>query len=237
MGCGQQEYSTEFVFVIEETIMLNKDTWNQMHKNDYHPKVSGIIARISKDLSDKANPYGHLFEEWSDILKTIISVKEKTVLEIGHGGGWYLAQCLRDGATQVVGIEVSEEINDRAQAALAHFGFNDCRLYLADESCLEKMPEKIDVIYTITVFQHTDQSITEKYLSTVKCVLNTGGRMYAQFYIKDKGQIKDPPRTVTYSYEELEAIFDRSDLVVERKGELRWNSATDWWGVFELSVK
>ena len=214
--------------------MLNRSAWDEMHKNDYHPKVAGIVHRISKDFTDKSNPYGHLFEEWSGILNTSIDVTGKTVLEIGHGGGWYLAQCLRDGAKHAIGIEVSEEINDRVKAAFAHFGLENFKLYLADESCLEKVTDKVDLIYTITVFQHTDQSITEKYLSTAKCILNAHGVMYAQFYMTGSGTTKNPPEFVSYSEEEVALMLSKCGLQIESHGGFKLCNSTDWWGIYCL---
>jgi protein-L-isoaspartate O-methyltransferase len=93
-----------------------KYIWSRLHSSEYHPDVEGITARIE---TAKHNPEEYsLLQFWSGHLHYPLNVSGKRVLEIGHGGGWYLAEMLDSGAESVCGLEISEALNMRASQAL-----------------------------------------------------------------------------------------------------------------------
>jgi len=62
---------------------LQKSKWDKLHNEDYHPTVAKIVDRINEHRQKNI----WLFDEWSDLLGIKLDVNEKTILEIGCGGG------------------------------------------------------------------------------------------------------------------------------------------------------
>jgi cyclopropane fatty-acyl-phospholipid synthase-like methyltransferase len=215
--------------------MLNKKQWDAMHERNYHPPIDDIIKRISNDINGtNGNP---LFVEWSEGLKENIDVKNKSVLEIGHGGGWYLAQMIRSGAKNVIGIEINDHINFKANQALHHFNINNFKLYSAKETGFTHIKEKVDIIYSITVFQHTDVDITKAYLLTSKNILNESGCLYLQFYLNETNPSKSM-FAVKYTQNELLDLFDKCGLKQCNFYDLRWDGCgEDYWRIYKLMEK
>jgi hypothetical protein len=60
---------------------LQKAKWDKLHAQGYHPPVKEAISKV------KTAAGGWLFGEWGQLLGIDINVKNKTVLEIGFGGG------------------------------------------------------------------------------------------------------------------------------------------------------
>lgn len=219
--------------------MLQKDKWIQLQKNGYFPGVEENIIRIENDIKDIDDKRHNLFLEWSGILDMPIDCRDKTVLEIGHGGGWYLAQALTKGAALAIGIEIESLINSKADAALKHFNFKNFILYEADETCLKIVKEKnVDIIYCITVFQHTHPDITRTYLETAKDVLSPTGMIYCQFLMNDVNNSKNPlsgEGVVRYSMKDITDLSNSLGLKIVKQGQLNYpNPHQDYWGIFAL---
>jgi len=218
--------------------MLQKEKWSRLQKDGYHPDVQSNIARIEKDIKNIDDPKNNLMKEWSNILGMDIDCRGKAVLEIGHGGGWYLAQCITKGASLAVGIEIDSLINEKAALAFDHFNYKNYKLYEADETCLEIVTEKIDYIYSITVFQHIHPDLTKKYLHTAKGTLTSEGLILCQFLMNNENNTKNcfsGEGTVRYSEEELQQLFNSMNINVVKKGQLNYpNPFKDFWGIYAL---
>ena len=64
------------------------------------------MARIE---TARAEPYEYsLLQFWSRHLDYPLDVSGKKVLEIGHGGGWYLAEMIDTGALTACGLEIMQ---------------------------------------------------------------------------------------------------------------------------------
>lgn len=53
--------------------------------------------------------------EWHEFKKMFPDLKEKTMLDIGCGFGWHCKYAVENGATQVVGIDLSKKMLERAR--------------------------------------------------------------------------------------------------------------------------
>lgn len=217
---------------------LDKAKWDALHAQNYHPNVAGIIERIEKNRSGETPS---LFSQWEGILNTKLPVKDKVVLEIGHGGGWYLAQQLQQGAKFVIGLEINDVINNKTKQVFNHFGINEYKLYEVDDTCFDCVKEKVDIIFSITVFQHIHMDLTENYFATAHKILNKNGYIVCQFYMNDVTQVKQPDvgeGNVCYSKNELNVMFKNYNFEVKNYGESRWDGcANGYWSIYLLKLK
>lgn len=216
---------------------LQKSTWRKLHGADYCPPVPQIIERITE--ARRKNSW--LFDEWSRILQTDLDVKGKVVMEIGFGGGWYLAQMLYRGASRVVGFEISQSVIQKATAALEALHLNSHQLYEVNKEYLNILsPHTIDLIYEITVFQHVPKSVTKGYLSTAKRVMKEKGQFICQFLMNETHPKEYTPYakegTVRYTHDEVVSMVASCGLSIRKYSNYGdWKDSEDnYWRLYVL---
>lgn len=96
------------------------------------------------------------------------------VIEIGCGIG-RMTRALADRAAHVLGIDVSEEMVDRARRALAQL--DNVELMVGSGRDLTGVADaSVDVAYSFIVFQHIpDPQVTCRYIEEIGRVLRPGG--------------------------------------------------------------
>ena len=208
--------------------------WDRLQNRDYHPGITGIIERIK---NSKLEPVNSLFCNLSDVLKMDIDVKGKSVLEIGHGGGWYLAQALDAGAQDVVGLEISEEINKRAGMALQRLGYKNFRFVLGNGRNLKVLKSKeFDLIFTITVIQHMPTRFAQNYLSDISRLLALNGICVIQTLMSYGSSMKRLSSadlfSVAYSKNEFDYLISQSGLRVIAFAKQEYNSDKTFCGFY-----
>lgn len=213
---------------------LQKSKWRKLHENKYHPSIEKIIERINEHKSQNI----WLFKEWEQILNMQLPVQDKIVLEIGCGGGWYLAQMLYQGAKKVIGIEIDKTIIDKANEAFKNLGLKNYDFHEIDESFFNFIPSKsVDVVYEMTVFQHIFKEITLKYLQDTSRILKDDGIMLAQFLMNDSDPVKNPsPKKegiMYYSHKEVLELARESGLQVDKFANYEWTDGKgSYWRIY-----
>jgi 2-polyprenyl-3-methyl-5-hydroxy-6-metoxy-1,4-benzoquinol methylase len=193
-----------------------------------------------KSESDAAN-YS-LFRRWETQLNTPVHLKNLNVLEIGHGGGWYLAEALRAGCSFAYGVEISSELNERASIAMKSLGYKNFQLQTTDgKSFGSNTPFNLDFIYSITVFQHIPKPYTENYLKLIQQHLGGEGSAVLQFLeSKDNSYqriSKFDVLSIAYSKADLLEMFEAAGLVPLKYGFVDYDSPSDRWGIYMLKRK
>jgi 2-polyprenyl-3-methyl-5-hydroxy-6-metoxy-1,4-benzoquinol methylase len=213
--------------------------WKILHRNSYHPGVEGIIERIENET--RLGKQHSLFCRWSQSLNFNIDLEKKSILEIGHGGAWYLVQAKLQGATRCVGIELLESANTRARIALDRLGFRGIELYEGngkDLSCLKG--EKFDFILSSTVFQHMHTKRFSKYLEEMSKSLTSEGMILMQILQTRQKSVKRLSKYDLYSVEygslELKSIIAKSNLKIFSEFQLEYGSVDRYWGIYALKL-
>lgn len=212
--------------------------WEELHKSGYHPDVDGIVSRIQRHSNGELTT-------WIDFLKSIgVNVpplKGKVFGEIGHGGGWYLAQALEAGASKAIGFEIDDGLNRRAGEALDRLGFQSFELNLVDEffSNLEKLAF-VDVLLCLTVIQHLEPDYLRDYLRTIRENLSDGATFICQVLEHDKPTaVRTSPSdtfSVRYSEADVRRMFQDSGFEVGQYVRHDFESASHW-GIYTLAKK
>ena len=215
---------------------LQKTSWDKLHKKDYHPSVQDSIKRITDHKTNNS----WLFDRWSKTLKIDnIDVKNKTVLEIGFGGGWFLAQMLFRNASKVIGFEISETIITKAQEIFKQLNLKNYEFYEVDENFLNVIPKNsVDIIFEMTVFQHIFPEATKNYLQSAKNILKNNGTIFCQFLMNDANPSKNPctkkrQGVVYYSHLEILDLISECGFKVENFGDYDWTDGNNsYWRIY-----
>jgi protein-L-isoaspartate O-methyltransferase len=208
--------------------------WEKLHSRDYHPNVDGITARISQQREESNTS---LFIRLGQQLDYRIELQNKTVLEIGHGGGWYLASALDSGAREVAGLEISDEINRRAACALQTLGYQNYKLYLGDGKDLNVLKGfKFDFIFSITVLQHMPTWATKKYLQGMADLLDQEGMCVIQTLGSYGPSMKRLSGvdlfSVAYSEKEFDNLLKVCGFQIIRSTKEEYGSDKTYWGIY-----
>lgn len=212
-----------------------KRHWQELHENGYHPDVEGIVSRIQRHSRGELT-------SWIDFLQSIgvevPSLKGRVFGEIGHGGGWYLAQALEAGASTAIGFEIDEGLNERASEALALLGFHAVELNLVDKSfsSLGKLAN-VDLLLCLTVIQHLEPIYLREYLGIIRENLKNEAIFICQVLQHDKPTAvrTSPSDTFSVRYSEADARQLFVDAGFEVTHYVRHDfESSSYWGIFTL---
>jgi len=163
----------------------------------HHVETRGHIVGFKEEIGRTADASPEAFLTWfdhaGDVDETFVrgawdfsvhvarplapylrSPEQKTILEIGHGGGRILASAARHfrGA---VGIDVHDR-NDIVERELSRRGVANVRLMQTDGRGIPLPDASIDVVYSFIVFQHLEKiGIFDEYVREARRVLSPGG--------------------------------------------------------------
>lgn len=217
---------------------LNKEAWDRLQRDGYHPPVEEIVSRIQRDID--VEDVDGILALWGSYLNETIDVRDCNVVEIGHGGGWYLAQCIRAGCKHAYGLEVSEVINTKANSALTQLGYFNFSLNVVDQNFLSLFRFTPDVIYAITVFQHLPTQVLEKYLLSAGTVMSPKSRFYFQTLENDvrtdrRGSLTDV-FSMSYHPDEVANLLQKSGLKIDKRYEHHFDDPHNYWAIYKVSV-
>lgn len=208
-------------------------------------------AYFAKDYDGPEDPYQMLRQRMAGRAMSEINERHmagtetlsgKSVLEIGFGGGWYLAQALREGARQVYGFEAATNIVRSASDAFDRLGIGPYEFHMVDKRYLRAIPPAcIDVAFSITVFQHIHPRATRNYLRTVSGALAKGGYCLFQFVLNEKNPAKSSnvagqEGAVAYTKAEVDQMVSEAGLRTIVYAETYRDAGTgNYWAWYKLA--
>ena len=170
------------------------------------------------------------------------TLRGKAVLEIGFGGGWYLAQALGEGPSRVYGFEAADNIIRTASDAFDRLDLGPYSFCKVDERYLDALPPgTVDVAFSITVFQHIDPRATAAYLRTAARALSGRGYCLFQFLTNEKRPVRnsnapDAEGVVSYTKAEVDDMVSEAGLQTLVYAETWLDPATDnHWAWYKLA--
>ena len=218
--------------------ILQKKKWELLHAEGYHPSVEGIINLINE--LESRNEW--FIEKWSKLISKNIDTHGKTILEIGCGGGWYLAQLLNHGAKKVIGFDVSGVVLEKAKMAFEKLNLKNYEFYEVDDKYLDILPRKsVDIVFEDQVFQHIVPKVTVKYFESSKKILTDEGYLLCQFLMNEKDPLKMPwvknsEGIVYYTHNEVCDLVESAGLKVIRYENLDWqNEKGSYWRLYLIT--
>lgn len=196
------------------------EKWGNLHRsNAYFIRVDGGSDDICDMIRRRTAGEACIISEIDRAhMADAGALRGKTVLEIGFGGGWYLAQALKAGASGVYGFEAADNIVRSASAAFDRLGLGPYRFYRVGNGYLNALPRgSVDVAFSKTVFQHINPRATAAYLRTVPGALRDGVYCLFQFLLNEKNPVKDSnipddEGQVSYTKAEVDAMVSGAGL-------------------------
>jgi cyclopropane fatty-acyl-phospholipid synthase-like methyltransferase len=153
-----------------------KKTWNDFgHIEPYWSVLTHEQFKLGNITEDSINEYfaiGEAHFQWFEsILQSHQSTfKDKIVLDFGCGTGRILKPCAKV-ASKVYGVDISKPHLDKAKEYVP-----TAELYCVEDSeKLPTLPSKVDIIYSLMVFQHNRPPLMKKYIKVLLELLNTDG--------------------------------------------------------------
>ena len=214
--------------------LFQKSKWKKLHEGGYHPTVEQIIEKINERVSQNILQV----KDWERLLEMTFSMKDKTVLEIGSGAGWYIAEMIRLGAKRAIGIEIDKTIIDKSQSALEKLGLTGFEFHEITDDYFNFLPSKsVDLVYEMTVFQHILENITLRYMQETSRILRNDGFMVAQFLMNDSNPIKNPSKNkegiMYYSHDEIVDMAKKSGLTIVKFANYDWSDGKgSYWRLY-----
>lgn len=133
----------------------------------------------------------------------------------------------------VYGIDVSDLILDKARAFTASHGIDNFTAVHA-ELWQQEIPDGIDLVYTMVVFQHLTRDLVKAYISGLADKLTRNGRMLCQFCESRYGThdaaltVHEP--NVNWTTDEIRELLSECGLQLYRldSGQVAEESAWHW---------
>jgi ubiquinone/menaquinone biosynthesis C-methylase UbiE len=110
--------------------------------------------------------------EWPALRALLLDLRGRAVLDLGCGFGWFCRWVREQGASRILGIDVSEKMLTRARDATDDAAITYAR---ADMEQLELPPKSFDLVYSSLAFHYVDH--LETLMAKVYRSLVPGGRL------------------------------------------------------------
>jgi SAM-dependent methyltransferase len=155
-----------------------REAWADIHRKNYHGDYHAIHAR-NTDIWENQN---------SDPLNRSCLFKfdpaGKVVFDVACGGGWYMLDCLTNGAEKVIGFEVDLKLLRRARRSFKAMGIPKDKYGFIDLSAPLPAIPAADIIYCVAMFMHLPFWQACRYFAWINDSLKPGGEAHLQFYQK-----------------------------------------------------
>ena len=184
----------------------NVSYWKQLQDNNYFENHQWY-GKLNDGLKIVGNDYEF-------ISKYVNLNKEMNVVVVGCGYGREAA-LIAPHVKMVYGVDVSETILNKASHFLSENNIHNFTPVLAEE-WENKIPENIDFVYCIVVFQHLTKDLTRAYINGLGNKLNDNGKMLCQFAenpgCTSDAELKAYEPNVGWSNKEIEELILDSGL-------------------------
>jgi len=135
-----------------------------------------FFEKISKDTYTKRNAD----DSWKKLIKQYVDVRNKSVTDIGCGGGIYSIALSELGAQNVIGIDQSENMLEGAMGNCKEYQNIKFQIGSATETNLKS--EEVDVVLERALIHHIKEKDLKNCFNEVKRILKENG----QFIIQDR---------------------------------------------------
>jgi ubiquinone/menaquinone biosynthesis C-methylase UbiE len=154
--------------------------------------------------------------------------ENKTILDIGYGGGRMLAAAARSFAS-AIGVDIHEK-RDLVNKELQGRGLKNVKLISTDGSSIPLQDSSVDIVYSFIVFQHVEKvDVFQAYVREAHRALKSGGLAILYFGRKARWSINRRNPLLLWAdiffenillpdgYLEIQADVNHTNLLLTRK--------------------
>jgi SAM-dependent methyltransferase len=153
-------------------------SWTRLHQSGYHGDYQHIHER-NKGIWGRRQ-----FDPENRTCLFKFNPADKIVFDVACGGGWFMLDCLINGAKKVYGFEINSELIRQAQESFKELGVPEsCYEFIDLSQSLPELPEA-DVIYSVALFMHIPFWQALRYFRWIYKSLAPDGEAHLQFYQK-----------------------------------------------------
>lgn len=203
-------------------------TWGPLHRKCYHGDYASILARnLSAYSGGKAQGV-----ESQTLFR--FDPKDKSLCDIGAGGGWDAAACIGAGGT-VCCLEVDQTLIDMGVRSFREIGIEPCRYrWVNVVGSYDDLP-KFDIVYSRAVFMHLPIELVIAYWQWTAQHLTASGEAHFQLYQSDgKTTFCCPFKDYVILDSEAEAILQSCGLSIVDRREIRRLDMEPVWTMYIL---
>jgi SAM-dependent methyltransferase len=110
--------------------------------------------------------------EWPVMRSMLPDMRDARVVDLGCGYGWFCRWAAENGASEVLGIDISEKMLDQARAGTDHEAITYRR---SDLEGLSLPAETYDLVYSSLAFHYVEDG--KRLYRTIHDILVPGGRL------------------------------------------------------------
>jgi len=202
------------LFTPTESIKKSKEKWNSLARKNAQYYIWTEKEKFTDDEFRKSGirDYKTYIKNDELLNQKLQKIHAKTALEIGCGVG-RVTEYFKDDFEKIYGIDISEEMIQRAKKRLPHEQFT----FIANNgSHLPLENETIDFIFSYIVFQHIPSyKIIKEYMNEIYRVLKPGGI----FKVQVRGLEVDKKKWyygVHFNEQKIKKILDKTKLKMLR---------------------
>ncbi|KAF5033224.1 Trans-aconitate 2-methyltransferase [anaerobic digester metagenome] len=206
------------------SLTSNVTCWQTMQDNNYFERHN-VYLNEEKRLKDFGDDL-----VWIERRRTLDPSMRVAVIGCGYGRE---AAMIAPRVAHLWGIDVSPRILEKCSRRLRSKGIENVTMVQAD-TWKATIPDGIDLVYCITVFQHLTRDLVEDYLQGLGRKLAPGGQFLCQFAELEDGtndarlEVYEP--SVRWTVPEIEKVIRRVGLSVfsvetQRVGGGHWHWA------------
>ncbi|NBO17300.1 MAG: class I SAM-dependent methyltransferase [Proteobacteria bacterium] len=125
-----------------------------------------------------SKPTNNVTLENEKLYKNIVDdldLKDKTILDLGCGFGWFCLIAEKKGAQKIYGIEISDE---DLQTAKNHIKSKKIEFKIGSAIHIPLPDSSIDTIFSWEVIEHIPENKERKMIEEIERVLKPGGKCY-----------------------------------------------------------
>lgn len=213
----------------QDSVEYRRQYWNRLAQIDYQYAIAARSGWDEKEFSDS----GRVILDW--LQKYELCDDSSAVLDVGCGAG-RIAYHVAPLVKFLYGIDVSDEMVERAQENLSHL--DNVEIRRTDGESLHGFDDQsIDLVYSILVLQHMERKNCYRIFREFARVIRPKGRVLVQLpwsgsqlytsAYEEEPKDSDLWYGRVYSEDELVSLFERNGFSVVYVGAV----GEDLWGV------
>ncbi len=205
--------------------------WKKRHEGQYHGDYATIHAR-------NAGAYSAGCGELDTAMLFDFDPRDKTILDIGCGGGWQLADYLRRGAEKVYGVEVDWYLLHQIEESFQDLEIPPYQYELLHTD--DKWPDVVDIVTCLTVFMHIPLETCEAYWDWTAKHLRPDGEAYFQFWQWENQTLfysDGTDREFKMLSTKVDKLLEKHGLRIKKKRYPRHHSLKPVWTYYTCTRK